>query len=132
MDERSGHPARRTRPSAAACGGERGRVVPGLSHDGQYVLIRLVLGYLEEGHYLPAAAALPACGNALSVAGTARLAVIAGGLAQYCVLDVVQVVEAVPEKLLEQVLVSILHHSALFRELMDRSSEFTSNLTAPR
>ena len=50
------------------------------------------------------------------------------------------VMEAVPEKLLEQVQgkllvqvqVSILHDSALFRELMDRNSEFTSNQTAPR
>ena len=54
-----------------------GGVVPGLRHLGQYVLIRLVLGYLEEGHYLPAAAALPACGNGLSVAGAARLALFA-------------------------------------------------------
>ena len=42
------------------------------------------------------------------------------------------VMEAVPEKLLEQVQVSILHHSALFREPTVRSSEFTSNQTAPR
>ena len=50
------------------------------------------------------------------------------------------VMEAVPEKLLEQVQgkllvqvqVSILHHSALFREQMGRNSEFTSNQTAPR
>ena len=43
-----------------------------------------------------------------------------------------KLLEQVQEKLLELVLVSILHHSALFRELMDRNSEFTSNQTAPR
>ena len=43
-----------------------------------------------------------------------------------------KLLEQVPGKLLEQVQVSILHHSALFRELMGRNSEFTSNQTAPR
>ena len=43
-----------------------------------------------------------------------------------------KLLEQVQDKLLEQVQVSILHHSALFRELTDRISEFTSNQTAPR